>query len=85
VSDRPQWTKGIQRYLADTVLDDPSYAQDGSDDQLLEDIEEATNALLCKRYGHEIEFDQCMRPQHRYCIWCHQLETTIEQSAHASQ
>jgi len=77
MSNRPQWTKAIQRYLGDMILDDPSYAQEGSDDALLSSIEEAVNALLCQHYGHEIEDDQCMIPDHRYCVWCQQRATTL--------
>lgn len=27
--------------------------------------------LLCKLLGHQPIDDQCMMPEHRYCVWCH--------------
>lgn len=36
-------------------------------------LEAAIFNVLCDRYGHEVEDDQCMRPDHRYCLWCNTL------------
>lgn len=76
-SERPQWTKNIQMFLGGAVMDDPSYSEEGSDDDVLERIEEATNAILCSHYGHQIEDDQCLIPDHRYCIWCGKRATAL--------
>jgi hypothetical protein len=70
VSARPEWTNRVRHFLSDHILDDPSYASDGSDDALLEEIEEAVYAILCRAYGHDIVDDQCGIPAHRYCVYC---------------
>lgn len=75
MSERPNWTKAIQTFLGDTIMDDPSYTDE--DDDLLELIEMSVNAILCEHYGHEIEDDQCMIPAHRYCIWCKKRATAL--------
>lgn len=75
MSERPHWTKAIQTFLGDTILDDPSYT--GDDDPLLDEIEQTVNRLICDHYGHEIEDDQCMIPAHRYCIWCRERATAL--------
>jgi len=64
-------------YLSDGVLDDPSYATDGSHDDLLEEIEAAVYGILCRTYGHDIIDDQCGIPAHRYCIYCGLREGAI--------
>ena len=69
MSDRPKWTKAIQFFLGDTVMDDKyEWPDDGSADELLEEIEASVNAILCRYYGHQIEDDMCMKPEHRYCV-----------------
>ena len=79
MSNRPQWTKEIQRFLGDTIID-AKYGwpmDDGSADDLSDEIEAAVNAILCREFGHEIEDDQCMIPEHRYCAYCYRRETAI--------
>lgn len=76
MTERPQWTKRIQTFL-DTVMDDPSFSEEGSDDDLHERIEDSVNKILCAQYGHEIEDDQCMIPEHRYCVWCRKRATEL--------
>ena len=71
MSERPKWTKAIQHFLADEVMEDKyEWPDDGSADWVLELVEEAVNAIFCNTYGHEIVDDQCMIPDHRYCVWC---------------
>jgi len=76
-TERPNWTKELQRFLSDTVMDDPSWPEDGSDDELSDKLEAAVNELLCEHYGHEIIDDQCGRPEHRYCVWCNRRESDL--------
>lgn len=33
-------------------------------------IEQPASQVLCRIWGHEPEMDQCMRPEHDYCICC---------------
>ena len=40
------------------------------DEALAELLEAAICKVLCDRYGHQVEDDQCMRADHRYCAWC---------------
>jgi len=71
MSDRPKWTKAIQHFLADEVMEDKyEWPDDGSADVTLDLIETAVNEILCNTFGHQIEDDQCMIPDHRYCVWC---------------
>lgn len=42
------------------------------DDELSDEIEAAVCAILCARYGHEIDDDHCGMPEHRFCRWCRQ-------------
>jgi hypothetical protein len=71
MSERPLWTKAIQHFLSDEIMDEKyAWPDDGSADWLLELMEEGVNAILCNHYGHEIVDDQCMIPDHRYCVWC---------------
>lgn len=73
---RPVWVRNLTDFLADGIMDD-SYAEDGSDDPLLEEIEASVLVILCTKYGHEIVFDQRLIPEHRYCIHCGRRETAI--------
>lgn len=75
---RPKWTRAIQEFITDTVLDDDyEYPMDGSDDELHDRIETAVNEVLCDTYGHEIIDDMCMKPEHRYCVHCKRLATNL--------
>ena len=79
MTERPRWTNEVRLFLNDTIIDGPrfGYPSDGSADDLLDRIETAVNAILCAEYGHDIEDDQCRKPEHRYCVGCHLRETTI--------
>lgn len=33
-------------------------------------VETPTRRTLCAFLGHLPERDQCMRPEHDYCVWC---------------
>ena len=75
---RPKWVKEVSRFLGDTIIDEKyEYPMDGEDDEILDEIEMAVKAILCKRYGHEIENDQCGIRSHRYCVWCGRRELEI--------
>ncbi len=76
---RPKWTEAVRMFLADDVLTDDKYGypDDGSDDDLLEEVEAAVYAIFCRRYGHEIIDDQCGIPAHRYCVYCNRRATDL--------
>jgi hypothetical protein len=78
MSERPQWSKNIMRFFDNDILDD-DYPDDGSADPAVEDIEQFALDRLCKEFGHDIAFDQCGLPEHRYCYWCFRRETTIKE------
>lgn len=68
---RPKWVKAIYDFIGDEVIDEKyDYPMQGEDDSLHEEIEDAVNQILCRRYGHEIIDDMCRIPDHRYCVWC---------------
>jgi hypothetical protein len=78
MNDRPKWTQAIRMFIGDEILDEKyGYPMDGSDDELSDEIERAVNDILCRHYGHDIQNDQCMKPEHRYCVYCFQPETAI--------
>ena len=35
--------------------------------------------VLCKIMGHQPIDDQCMMPEHRYCLWCHAPQPNREE------
>jgi hypothetical protein len=75
--ERPKWVKAISTFISDTILDyEYELPADGSDDDLLEQVEKAVQNIFCAHYGHQIEDDQCGKPEHRFCIWCNILETS---------
>jgi hypothetical protein len=85
MSTRPQWAKRLG-WMADDVID-PKYdwpegrsPEQEQADRVLDEVEAAIKAILCREFGHEIEDDQCMKPEHRYCPWCGLRETTIDQN-----
>lgn len=79
MSTRPSWTDAIRMFITDKVIDEKyHFPMDGSDDALLTEIENAVNAILCRTYGHEIIDDHCMKPEHRFCVYCERLERMIE-------
>lgn len=41
------------------------------------DFEDAFNALICERKGHDIGPDQCNKPEHDYCYRCGKLRTAL--------
>lgn len=70
-TNRPMWARHIYRFVTDTVIDDEyGFPMDGSDDDAHTRIEQAMQAAMCTEWGHEIVFDQCGLPDHRYCVWC---------------
>lgn len=76
---RPDWVRSLSQFLCDDLIDEAySYPMDGSDDAVHDEIEAAVNAVLCRRYGHEIIDDMCMLPEHRYCIWCLRTEPALQ-------
>jgi len=78
MSDRPKWTQAIRLFVGDEIIDDKyGYPMDGSGDDLSDEIERAVNDILCRHYGHEIINDQCMIPEHRYCVYCNQRDAII--------
>ena len=74
---RPHWTVAVQQFLLDTVMDDPSWPDDGSDDALSDELEEAVAAILCRHYGHEVIDDVCGIPSHRFCVYCRKRANTL--------
>jgi len=42
------------------------------------DYEDAFNELICRYLGHDIEPDQCGKPEHDLCYRCKQLREDIE-------
>ena len=43
-------------------------------DSATKPIEEAIEQY-CVVLGHEFIDDQCNKPEHRFCVWCHAPET----------
>jgi len=79
LSDRPKWVLAVREFVGDTVIDEKyEYPMDGSDDDLLDEIQTAVNAIICGRYGHEIIDDMCMKPEHRFCSWCGRRASDIQ-------
>jgi hypothetical protein len=75
---RPKWAETIRMFVTDEIIDEKyEYPQDGSADDLLDEVERAVLDIFCNAYGHEIIDDQCMIPAHRYCIYCGRRETAI--------
>jgi hypothetical protein len=76
---RPKWTEAVRMFLADDILTEERYGypDDGSADDLLEEIEAAVYGILCRTYGHDIIDDQCGIPEHRFCIYCGRREGAI--------
>lgn len=76
---RPRWTRELIWFMGDELIDEKyEYPMNGGpDDDILDEIEAAVKAILCRHYGHEIENDQCGIPEHRYCVWCNRLEVGI--------
>jgi hypothetical protein len=84
MSERPKWVRALCDFIGDEIVDEEyDYPMDGADDELLERIEEAVNAILCAKYGHVIEHDQCGIPSHQYCVWCHRGIIDINHMEHA--
>ena len=75
MTERPAWTRILLEGL-DGLLDHPSYVS-GVHDPIHDAVEQAVRARLCDHYEHEIIDDQCNIPAHRYCVYCGQLESTI--------
>lgn len=76
MSSRPRWAEATRLFVSDRMID--SLADDGSDDEASDVIERLVLDKLCEMFGHEIEDDQCMKPEHRYCVYCRRPETTIQ-------
>jgi len=75
---RPGWVRALSQFIGDEVIDEKyGYPMDGSDDDVLDEIEASVSAILCQRYGHEIIDDQCGIPEHRFCVYCQALETAL--------
>ena len=78
MTPRPQWAEDIRQFISDDVIDEShGYPMDGSADDLLEEVEEAVKAIFCRAYGHEVIDDQCMIPEHRYCVYCGRREDQL--------
>ena len=78
MADRPKWAEAIRWFIRDDILDDKyEFPVDGSDDALLEEVEAAVLGILCRAYGHDIIDDQCMKPEHRFCVYCNRPESEI--------
>lgn len=75
---RPKWAEAIRRFITDDVIDEKyNYPEDGSDDSLHSEVEEAVNVIFCRTYGHEIIDDQCGIPAHRFCVYCGKRENVL--------
>ena len=74
--DRPQWVRELRRFLNDDIIE--FIAEDGSDDEITNQITDAAMAIVCGCYGHYVEQDQCGNPEHRYCLWCQKRFPNIE-------
>lgn len=83
--ERPPWVKATRDFLADKVIE--HLADDGSEDDISDEVTKAAMAVICGHYGHWVEQDQCMNPDHRYCIWCGRNFPRVEpgQFSEASQ
>ena len=80
MAERPKWVRALYDFVCDEVLDEKyDYPMDGSDDALHDKIETVVKDILCGHYGHDIDFDQCGIPEHRYCYLCGRLESTIKE------
>jgi hypothetical protein len=73
---RPKWTRHIVEAF-DEALDDASYPIDGSADDLHDEVEHAVLDIFCRAYGHDIIDDQCMIPDHRFCIYCNRRASDL--------
>jgi hypothetical protein len=72
---RPKWVRDLLLFIHDGIIDDEhEYPMDGTDDDVLTEIEAAVDEVLCRLYGHEIIDDQCGKPEHRFCAWCGKIE-----------
>ncbi len=68
---RPEWIRRLYSFITDDIVDEAlGYPMDGTDDDVLDAIELAVNNVLCEHYGHEFVDDMCMKPEHKYCVWC---------------
>lgn len=79
MSDRPKWAEAVRWFVVEDIIDEKyDYPMDGSDDAVLDEVEAAVLDILCRHYGHKIVDDQCMIPEHRFCVFCNRRETDIE-------
>lgn len=86
VSSRPRWSREIQTFLKDTIIDERyGWPDDDSADRITDEIERAVDLILCREFGHEIELDQCMIPSHAYCVHCSRGVVDINHMTHAQQ
>lgn len=72
---RPLWAEKLRFYVQDDIID--FLAKDGSDDEASDQMEKIVLAALCTFFGHQIEDDQCMKPEHRYCVYCNVRESKL--------
>ena len=78
MSDRPQWARELHSFIHDGIIDEKyGWPRDGSADTTLDLVESAVDGVLCATFGHEVVDDQCMIPEHRYCVWCNRRETLL--------
>jgi hypothetical protein len=86
VRPRPQWVKAIHSFVHDGIIEDQyGYPMNGTDDDVLTEIEAAVDEVLCRLYGHEIIDDQCGKPGggHREATdvsdpWMYNLANAVE-------
>jgi len=69
--DHPTLARDAWLWAVDGMCDGREDNWSADDEELGNLLEAAICNLLCDRYGHQVADDQCMKPDHRFCVWCH--------------
>lgn len=78
-TSRPQWAETIRHFVTDGIIDEKyGWPMEGDDPPEYDEIERRVLDALCDAFGHEIIYDQCGIPEHRYCVFCNRRETDLE-------
>lgn len=69
-----QFLNGVWDDIDDAIFDK---MPDQEYDAYIEQFDEI-RSLICFKFGHDIEQDQCGKPEHRTCMGCGKSETRIK-------
>lgn len=70
MSDEPVNTRQLLQAVTDDVWDVYDVDDEAKATWFIAHVEEPVRALICQHDGHVVVNDQCMIPEHRYCVVC---------------